>query len=533
MKTHDISQETDDSTINLAIDTIKKNKQALVFVNTKRSAEKQAEDIAKQIKTQSNDLNNLSEEIVGGLSKPTKQCERLAKCIKKGIAFHHAGLLHFQREIIEDGFKSGMVKIICCTPTLAAGVDLPAFRTIIKDLKRYAGKFGMSYIPVLEYMQMAGRAGRPKYDKFGESICIAKSESEKKSIIDKYLNGYPEDIFSKLAVEPVLRFYLLSLIATEFVNSKKDIMDFFSKTFWAYQFKDMDELEKKVMSMLQLLEDWEFLKSSGTGDFVSAAKMEESSYKSTIIGKRVAELYIDPLTAHNLMIALQTAKSKKVLNSFSFLQIVSHTLEMRPLLSVRVREWDEVQQKSAQYEPYLLESEPSVYEPEHEEFMQSVKTALMMQDWIDEKDEEYLMETYNIRPGETRVKINLGDWMLYCMDELARIMHFQDIIKEIRKTRFRLKYGVKEELLPLLKLEGIGRMRARKLFRNKLKTVSDIKKFDIGKLAQIIGKRTAISVKEQVGEKVEKEKIKIPKGRRKGQVSLKKFQFFSSEPRKP
>ncbi len=523
METQDISQETDDSTINLALDTIKMGKQALVFVNTKRAAEKQAEEIAKKIKPENNDLNNLSEEILRGLSKPTRQCERLAKCIKKGIAFHHSGLVHFQREIIEDSFKNGAIKIICCTPTLAAGVDLPAFRTIIRDLKRYAGKFGMSYIPVLEYMQMAGRAGRPKYDKFGEAVCVAKAEPEKKTVVDKYIRGYPEDLFSKLAVEPVLRFYLLSLIATEFVNSKKDIMDFFGKTFWAYQFKDMPELEKKIMSMLQLLEEWEFIKGSGKDDFMSAAEMEDNSYKATIIGKRIAELYVDPLTAHNFMIALQKAKSKKVLKPFSFLQTVCHTLEMRPLLSVRVKEWDIVQNTLAQHEPYLLENEPSVYEPEHEEFMESVKTALMMQDWIDEKDEEYLMETYNIRPGETRVKMSIGDWMLYCMDELARIMHFQDLIKEIKKTRFRMKYGVKEELLPLLKLEGIGRVRARSLFRNKIKTISDIKKADIGKIAGIIGKKTAVSVKEQVGEKVKKEKIEIPKGKRKGQVSLEKF----------
>ncbi|MBU1204470.1 MAG: DEAD/DEAH box helicase, partial [Nanoarchaeota archaeon] len=117
MKTVEILRSTDNHVINLAIDTIKRDKQALVFVNTKRSAEKAAEDISKQIKKQDEKLDELSEGILKALSRPTKQCERLARCIKKGIAFHHAGLVAKQRELIEDSFRQGIIKIICSTPT--------------------------------------------------------------------------------------------------------------------------------------------------------------------------------------------------------------------------------------------------------------------------------------------------------------------------------------------------------------------------------------------------------------------------------
>ena len=109
---------------------------------------------------------------------------------------------------------------------------MPAFRTIIRDLKRY-GYRGLAWIPILEYHQQAGRAGRPSFDKYGEAICIAASKSEKDNIHEKYIKGEPEEIYSKLAVEPVLRTYLLSLIATDFVKTKQQIFEFFSKTFWA------------------------------------------------------------------------------------------------------------------------------------------------------------------------------------------------------------------------------------------------------------------------------------------------------------
>ena len=128
----EIPVPTDSGAINLALHTLALNKQALVFVNTKRSAEKTAEDTAKQIKNlpapYASQLGNLSDDVLKALSTPTRQCHRLASCVKKGIAFHHSGLTQKQRELVEDNFRSGAIKIICATPTLAYGVDLPAFR---------------------------------------------------------------------------------------------------------------------------------------------------------------------------------------------------------------------------------------------------------------------------------------------------------------------------------------------------------------------------------------------------------------------
>jgi len=311
---------TSDPTINLALDTIKIKKQALIFTNTKRSAEKTAEDISLKIKESSKELEELSEKILNILSKPTKQCQRLAKCIEKGVAFHHAGLTHKQKELIEDSFRQGLIKIIACTPTLAFGLDLPAFRAILKDLRRY-GIHGLNWIPTLEYLQMAGRAGRPKFDKYGEAIAVATTEEAKKEITERYIKGYPEDIFSKLAVEPVLRTYLLSLIATRFVTDQKSIIRFFSKTFWAFQYRDMSKLSSIILKMLRLLQEFEFIEGSEQEEFQSAAEMFNQKYKATLIGKRVAELYIDPLTAYHLITCIKGASKKKI-NEFSFLQMI-------------------------------------------------------------------------------------------------------------------------------------------------------------------------------------------------------------------
>jgi helicase len=133
-------------------------------------------------------------------------------------------------------------------------------------------------------------------------------------------------------------------------------------------------------------------------------------------------------------------------------------------------------------------------------------------DWINEVDEEALLEKYNIRPGEIRVKLNLADWLLYSCVEISKLIKLHGLIKEFEKVRMRLTYGAKEELLPLLRLRNIGRIRARKLFNNKIKGIEDVKKADLPLLTQLVGKQIALSIKKQVGEDLREEKVQVNKG---------------------
>jgi len=488
---------TNDGAIDLVLDTLRHEKQCLVFANTKRSAEKAAEDISKVIKESSKELGDLSRQVLKALSRPTMQCERLAKCVKKGIAYHHAGLVGKQKELIENAFRNKLVKVICATPTLAMGINIPAFRAIIKELRRYGGR-GLDWIPVLEYYQMAGRAGRPGYDEHGEAIVVANNESHKKKIHELYISGEPEDIYSKLAVEPALRTYLLSLIATGYVRDEKEIIGFFKKTFWAFQFRDMEKLRVIIHKMIGLLLDWGFIESSaGSEDFQSALDLENNKYKASIIGKRVAELYIDPYTADFVIGCLKRAKEET--RSLSLLLVLSNTLEMRPLLSVRVKDEEMIDKVLLKHSDELLMSVPNCYEPFYDGFQRAVKTAMVFEEWVNEKDEETLLEEFGIRPGEIRVKLERADWLLYAAEEIAKLMKPRPPVKELIKLRLRLKYGVKEQLLPLVRLEGIGRARARKLYFYGIKDLGDVKRASVSKLISVLGKKVGEDVKRQVG----------------------------------
>ena len=527
-----------DETQRLALETIKMNKQAIIFVSSRPSAEKTAEEIASLTAFNYPELEKAA---LHAISAPTKQCRRLSHCLKKGIAFHHSGLTSAQRELIEDEFRKGTIKIICATPTLAAGINMPAFRVIIKSLKRFSEKWGNDWIPVLEYMQMAGRAGRPQYESCGEAICIAKNNAEQEEIYERYILGVPEEIYSKLAAEPILRTSLLSLISSGIIRDTESLHSFYSQTFWAHQFQDYKKLSEVLEKMLTLLDGYKFITldnspthasststlSSSTADFVVATTLAKTKTRTstkisqqmrpTLLGRRISELYLDPLTARHLLDCIEHFTEKSSL--FSLLQMISHTLEMRPLPSIKTKDQEEIQEQLNKRCKQLLKPEPSAFDIEYDQFLSSIKTSLFFEEWIDEKDEEYLLEKYDIRPGEIHVKLDIAEWLLYASEEFSKINNWHHAQKEIHKLRLRLQYGVKEELLTLLKLKGIGRVRARRLYNNGIKDLGVIKTVDITTLTQILGSALAQDVKKQVGEEVKE----VPDGKRKGQMSLGKY----------
>jgi len=506
----------------LVEDTLEKSKQALVFVNTRKGAESAAEKIGLNIKKklkpeQSAELKGLSGKALNMLERPTTQCRRLSACIANGTAFHHAGLANKQRALIEQSFKDGKIKFICATPTLSMGCNLPAYRTIIRDLKRFSSFSGMDYLPVLEIQQMAGRAGRPEFDSEGEAILIPKNKAEAEYAWDNYINGEPEKIHSKLGVEPVLRTHVLALIASEVTSTKKELMDFFFKTFYAHHYKDLSKIEGILNKVIGMLKDFEFIEgekkeakedNNKTNDeeplFKKASQLtqrENELLRPTKVGRRVAELYLDPLTAHKIIESLKAAHEKgQQLRTFPIVHLASNTMEMRPLMNMRKPDYEEIEELLIQEGKSLLETPPGEWDIGYDDFLRSVKTAHVLNQWAEECGEDRLLEKYGTTPGEMRARLDNADWLLYSMHELTLLLGHKEQLTPIRKARIRIKYGVKEELLPLVRLKGLGRVRARKLFTNNVHGLADLRKIPLQRLGQIIGPKTANQVKDQLGE---------------------------------
>ncbi len=479
-----------------------KGLQMLVFCPTKKTAESSAEKASAIFNS---NLEDEKSKILSALPQPTKQCKKLAKCIEKGVAFHHAGLVNSQKKLIENSFRKRKVKAIFCTPTLAMGLNLPADIVIMKSLKRFSKRFGNAWIPVLEYHQMTGRAGRPQSkSKEGLAVSIAKTEAEKEIIEKKYINGKPEPILSKLAVEPILRQVILALVASNIVADRKGLLKFFKSTFYGFQFGDDWTFEDKILSVLKTLKQNSFIK-------------EKNHLEATKLGKRVSQLYIDPETAIKMINALKMEKG----NTFTFLQLVCNTLEMRPLVRAKAKDLEKIEDLILMHKENLLTNLPNEWDYNYDFFIDSVKTANLLYDWISEKSEEDIMLLYRIRPGELKYKIDNSNWLLYAMSELAKIINKKDSYSKINKLRIRIKNGIKEELLPLVKIRGIGRFRARLLYNNGIRTISEIKKAEPEKIARII-KSVAIAkkIKQEVGQKI---KHINPVSIKEGQVKLSDF----------
>jgi helicase len=458
--------------------------QALVFVNTRKSSEEVARKLAtlgaKYLeKERAEELKMVSRSLEAREDESTSMGSRLARCIASGVSFHHAGLTHNQRELIEDAFKSRKLKLIAATPTLAAGINLPARTVIVRDVNRYDANFGWVPIPVLEIKQMCGRAGRPKYDKEGEAVLVAKSENEVELLKARYLLGEPERIESKLGAEPALRMHILALIATGFVNSEHDLFEFIRKTFFAYQ-NPVSTIEDKVFEVLNFLEEEGMIES------------EDERYKATFFGRRTSDLYIDPLSAVIMRNALQSEKS----NTLGYLHAISATPDLTKLY-LRRKDYDWVEEIVARHEiNFMLNYEN--YE-DYDFFLSEVKTATMLLDWMEELSENDITKKYDIGPGDIRTKVEVAEWLLYSMKELAKIFN-ESHMKPLSTSIIRIKNGIREELVPLVRLRGIGRVRARVLFNSGYKTIEKLKKADVKSLAKLrtIGDGVAKSVKKQL-----------------------------------
>ncbi len=343
-----------------------------------------------------------------------------------------------------------------------------------------------------------GRAGRPRYDKEGESVLLASNEYEKEFLEENYVNGLPENIHSQLGVEPVLRMHVLASVASGFTRDKKSLMDFFGATFFAHEYGTEGEFKQKVDRVLRQLEKWDFIKSKGgkkSDDlFVSASdiggqKTEDTRLIPTPLGSRVSELYIDPETAHEFVEVFEDPDKIARIGTFSLLEFSCSTTEMRPLLRVRKKEEDDIWGLYYEREHKLLTGQSD------SDYLNRFKTALMLNDWVEERTEDWILKNYGMAPGLLRIKLDTARWLAYSYSELIPYIKTDKATRrELQKLEMRLKHGIREELLPLASIKGIGRVRARKLFDAGIKSKPGIKKTPTKKLKELLGEKTAEKV---------------------------------------
>lgn len=450
----------EDPIYQLCLDSIKDGGQVLIFVNSRRAAESTSDKIAKRFSIVNNE----------GSFSDTVSGKKLEKMFRHGVGFHHAGLLNEDRKKVEEYFINNSMKIIVATPTLAAGVNLPARRVVIKDYYRFDPNFGAIKIPRIEIAQMMGRAGRPKYDLSGEAILIAKNEEEKNFLFKEYIESDPLPVSSKLASEGGLRAHILSLIASGFVKDKDNLHNFFNKTFYAS--KENSEL------IIPLIDK--------ALDFLIENNLLEDDFSPTPLGFLVSKLYIDPKSA----IIMKEGILKDKFSDIGILHLLCSTPDM-PVLYLRKKEFEAYSEALSDFWEKIITEIPDTFyeEADFEFFISQFKTAMLFNDWINEEKEELLVQKYRIGEGDLqRLRENM-DWLLYSFERICHISKRD--ASQVKSLRTRVKYGVKEELLDLVEIKGIGRIRARKLYQEGIKSKEMININNLTLIKKILGEKIA------------------------------------------
>lgn len=468
-----------DEALALVRDTISQNAQILIFESSRRNAEATAAKLSSDVGSNEPELSELEESVLA--TGESETCRRLAQCVSRGVAFHHAGLLPEQRKLVEAGFRSNRIKIIASTPTLAAGLNLPARRVLIRSYKRYESGRGMVPIPVIEYRQMAGRAGRPGLDPYGESFLVAKNQLELQELMEHYVLGTPEEIWSKLASESALRTHLLATISARFATTVEGMKEFIATTFYAHQ-QEPWHLDATLERVLDFLIENGMIEE-GAGD----------DLKPTPLGSLVSKLYIDPLSAVTIVEHLKrdkgdkddAGKGKKKLSDIALIHLITMTPDMELLYIQAADGWVE--------EFIDVHQDELNNEENYDWLLKEAKTTAMLIDWISEAKEEYISDRYHIGPGDIRRSVETAEWLMHSLAELSKHMDLGVTFKA-EQLGERIHYGAGPDLLALVELKGIGRVRARKLYLAGYTSLDKLRTADPTEIGHIIGPKIAEKV---------------------------------------
>ena len=505
---------------------------SLVFVNSRRNAEAAAKRLREVTDAHlTGDERGRLADLAADIRdvSDTETSDALADCVAAGAAFHHAGLAPEHRSLVEEAFRDRLVKCVSATPTLAAGVNTPSRRVIVRDWRRYDGDYGgMKPLDVLEVHQMMGRAGRPGLDPYGEAVLLAKNAETRDELFERYVWADPEPVRSKLAAEPALRTHVLATVASGFAHTREELLEFLDRTLYATQTDESGRLEAVTDDVLAYLDRNGFL------------ERDAGSLSATSVGHTVSRLYLDPMTAAEIVDGLEWADANRASavrasngngsdaggadgeaaaaddgapgfrraselapaggggdagaesgetadasasgdeptypTALGLFHLISRTPDMYELY-LKSGDRERFTELCYERESELLGRTPSEYEDvRFEEWLSALKTAKLLEDWADEVDEDRITERYGVGPGDIRGKVDSAEWLLGAAERLAGELDLPAV--PVREAKKRVEYGVRDELLGLAGVRGVGRKRARRLYEAGIGTRAELRNAD-------------------------------------------------------
>lgn len=479
------TKNKNDVIVKIVEKAIEDNSQALSFVSTRRFTESLATYVAKKIdkkttKEQKQKFKQVADKLLEVPKKkgslPTTTCLKLAEAAEKGVVFHHAGLFNEQKEIIEDEFRNGNILMITATPSLMYGVNLPSKYVVIRDHTRWTSN-GPASIPVFDYEQMSGRAGRPQYDDVGYSYLVAKTMDEAFDLEARYVNGEIELTNSKLIDnKDAIYKQIIAQIASSLSKNLDDLNDFFGKTLYGFQMKNNPSMSMFAQDSLnwELESALEFLLQNGI------IRATPEGLKTTDFGNLIAKSNYAVETAVKIKEYVSTMEK---LNPAEMIYALAETPDL-PLISFKGRKSkDPVRDKLSECGLFAVD----IGNPE--------ATAVSLIEWIDERNEYEIENAYNVYSASTRRSAYEASRLVKFAKNTLEVLGNYSNLKDMDYLSARLYYGVKEDIIPLVVgVKRLGRKRARLLMKTFGDNLSEASEKDLQKV-EGIGPKLAGKVK--------------------------------------
>ena len=485
--------------VDIGVEAVLEGGQALLFAESRaRSvslAEKAAGPVSKMLGApDAGHLARAADRIVAS-GGGTRLAGALASLVRKGVAFHHAGLAQAARSEVEAAFRARRIRLLASTPTLAAGVNLPARRVVVSSILRYDPSLGRKTpISVLEYKQLCGRAGRPQYDEYGEAIVVSPKSYPKGDVMRRYVRGRPQPVKSQIMGERAVRAHALSLVVASPGTTESGAAAFFARTLAGRQATGRQATGRTVRA--RVASAIEFLAESGM------VTREGARLSPTRLGSAASRLYLDPAAAASFRDDIEAAPERGgggeaappgrrsrptparltlgLLHSITtsdaffpktYMRRNDHTAAYR-LFGARRREMI----------GYAWPSDCN-------------RSLLALDRWIGEASEADIAGQLEVEAGDMHRIVESAEWLARCMGQLARELGRPDLAREIAVLRTRIRYGVGEELVELVSVRDIGRVRARRLYRRGITSKAKLSSVPERKLAAIDGIGPALAAR--------------------------------------
>ncbi|NXF51357.1 HELQ Helicase, partial [Oceanites oceanicus] len=457
----------------------------LIFCPTKKNCENVASMVCKYLKKE---FRAHREKEKQDLIKNLKNigngsvCPVLKQTIPFGVAYHHSGLTNDERKSIEEAYSTGVLCLLACTATLAAGVNLPARRVILR-----APYVANDFLKKNQYKQMIGRAGRAGIDSAGESILIVQEKD--KHLVQDLVNSPLENCYSNLLLELTkgIQSLLLSLVGLKIAVTLEEVDNFMCNTLLGVQ----QQLLSKEKSLSEIIKDGlENLIEKG----LLKGRISEKDHDSkctltiTLLGKATYKGSIDLAYCNLLYRELKKGLEGLILESNLHLLYLATPYDMisncSPNWMIYLRQFNQLsaaERKVADIvgvpESFITKkaSGQAIRKNVDSAVVNRLYLSFVLYTLLKETNIWSVSEKFNMSRGYVQNLLNsaasFASCVLHFCEELEEFWVYKALLTELTKQ---LTYCVKTELIPLMEVAGVLEARAKQLYNAGYKTLAHL-----------------------------------------------------------